>query len=122
MIPLRWEELCLGGWYRYYTIVLFYFFDDKISLKLLLTSIKQEQWVQINEFILNNIPEKIAILDLEGGVKYTSEFLKQFTREYGLQGSLTMLFSEIKGLTYHHEADPIDILSTRVSFVILLPV
>ena len=79
-----YENTLFRGLLQMAYIILFYYFDNKISLSLLLTSTKQEQWVKINEFILDNIPEKIALFDFKGSIKYQSQHLKQYMKKLGV--------------------------------------
>ena len=59
-------------------VVLYFYFEDKIKLRMLLINMHQEKWMQINEFILNNIPENIAIIDVSGEAKFISDNFKNF--------------------------------------------
>ena len=79
-----------------YTILMLYFMD-KIKWKEVFNSNQQERWVQINEFVLNNIPENIVILDLGGRVSFASNYCKAFMQAAHLSENpkLSLLISVI---------------------------
>lgn len=89
-------------------VILIYFFDNKISLSLLLTNTKREQWVKINEFILDNIPEKIALFDFKGGVKYQSLHLRKYMRNLGYGSDTEALYSHITDLKFQVGSESVD--------------
>jgi len=111
--------LCRGLLQVAYVIVLFYF-EDKIQWKVLLANMQQERWVQINDFILNNIPENIAILDLEGHVKFTSDYLKAFMERCRCSQDLKEFFLKIRDLQQQADSDTSSSVSV-VFFIILFP-
>jgi len=80
-----------------YVICLFYF-EQKLNFKLVSKTIKQEKWMKINEFILSNIPENIAIMDSEGSISYVSSYFKEFIRGFNTPLTMENLFKSIKNL------------------------
>jgi len=52
--------------------------EDRIKWKMIWVTLQQEKWMQVNNFILNNIPENIMILDVSGQVKFISDYCKSF--------------------------------------------
>lgn len=77
-----------------YLIVIFYF-EEKVSFRLLLTSVHQENWIEVNEFVLDSISEKIAIFQVGGDMKYCSEYLKRFTKRFGRKNDIDIPLSNI---------------------------
>jgi len=65
--------LIMRGLTQSVNIILIVYCEDKMKCKLMRTNIEQEKWMQMNNFILNDIPENIIILDLKGEVKFISE-------------------------------------------------
>jgi len=63
-----------------FSLVLIIYCEDKVKWKLMRTNIEQEKWMQVNNFILDSIPENILILDLadEKKVEFISEYCKTF--------------------------------------------
>jgi len=89
-------------------IILIVYCEDKVKWKLMWSSLNQEKWVQVNNFILNSIPENIMILDLAGETKFISEYCKSFIMKY--QASLDNtkgFFAKIRDLQqqYQYDAD-----------------
>jgi len=89
-----------------YTILMLYFLD-KIKWKEVFNSTQQERWVQINEFVLNNIPENILILDLGGGVSFVSNYCKAFMQTTHLSENPQDLLTNICDLSLQPESDPL---------------
>jgi len=87
-----------------FTMMIFYV-ESKISYKLLLVNLKQEKWMHVNQFILNNIPEKIAILDLNDEVKYTSDYFKAFLHRWYYAQNIEKFFCEVQNLQRQYEPD-----------------
>jgi len=89
-------------------IVFIFYFEEKMNIKLLLTSLHQEKWVQLNEFILNNIPEKIAILNVNGELKFMSDYLRVFLKKFGHMEDIHPLFKNITDLKQQYESDSLN--------------
>jgi len=70
-----------------------------------LTTTMQERWIQINDFILNNIPENIVILELGGEVNFVSDYCKAFMRKAHLSQNAQDLFTNIQDLNLLPEAE-----------------
>jgi len=65
-------------------IILIVYCEDKIKSKVMRANIEQEKWMQVNNFILNNSPENIIILNLKGEVKFISGYCKSFMKKCSL--------------------------------------
>jgi len=78
-------------------IILFYF-EDKMNWRMMLTNLRQEKWMQMNDFILNNIPENIMILDIDGETRLISDYCKSFLTKCNLPSDTKVLFQQIKDL------------------------
>jgi len=88
-------------------IILIVYCEDKVKWKLMLTNLQQEKWMQVNDFILNSIPENIMILNLAGETKFISEYCKSFMKNCNLAFDTTRdLFRKIRDLNQQYEADP----------------
>jgi len=90
-------------------IIFIFYFEQRINFKLLFTTLHQEKWLKMNEFILNNIPEKIAIIDVDGVVQFTSEYFKHFMKKCGYPDDIHTLCKEIKDLQQHYENDMLSV-------------
>jgi len=88
----------------FYTIIMLYFLD-RIKWREILTNTQQERWIQINDFILNNIPENILILELGGEVNFVSDYCKVFMRKAHLSQNPQDLFTNIQDLNLLPETE-----------------
>ena len=88
-----------------YTIIMLYFLD-KIKWKEIFTNAQQERWMQINQFVLNNIPENIVILELGGGVNFISDYCKAFMQSVHLSHNPQDLFTHINQLYLQPDTQP----------------
>jgi len=84
-----------GGFQIVYIIIMIYFLD-KIKWKEVLTNSQQERWIKINDFVLNNIPENIVILEFGGEVTFVSDYCKDFMCKVHLSENPRDLFTDIK--------------------------
>lgn len=89
----------------FYTIMMLYFLD-KTKWKEILTNAQQEKWMKINDFVLNNIPENIVILELGGEVTFVSDYCRAFMRKTHLSQNPRDLFSNIRELYQQPETEP----------------
>ena len=64
-----------------FNLVLIVYCEDKVKWRMIWTNLQQEKWMQVNNFILNNIPENIMILDVKGETRFISESCKSFMRK-----------------------------------------
>ncbi len=95
----------LGFPQMFYTIMMLYFLD-KIKWKEVFTNTQQERWTKINEFVLNNIPENIIILDLEGEVNFISDYCRAFMHKAHLSQNPRDLWTNITELYQQPETEP----------------
>lgn len=104
----KWTAMILvRGLLQIVYVICIWYFEQKINLKLLLSNLHQEKWLEMNQFILNNVPEKIAILDWDGQVKFMSDYLKTFIDKFDFtSGSgFTTLCKEIKDLEQNYNSN-----------------
>jgi len=97
--------LIVGGPQIIYVVMMLYF-QDRIKWREVFTNVHQEKWMKINDFILNNIPENIIIMELGGGVKLVSDYCKSFMRKIHLSTNPRDLFVNIKDLYQQPESEP----------------
>ena len=90
-----------------FNIFLIIYCEDKMKSKLMRTNIEQEKWMQVNNFILNNIPENIIVLNLAGEVKFISEYCKSFMKKCNSSLDEKEFFKRVQGLQqqHHFESD-----------------
>jgi len=81
-----------------YTVIMLYFLD-KVKWREVFTNTHQERWMHINQFVLNNIPENIVILDIGGQVNFVSDYCKVFMKKLRLSQDPKELFSLISDLS-----------------------
>ena len=79
------------------------YFQSQIDFSQLINSLNHEKWWKINQLILNNIPENIAIFDINGKVKYINEYFKKFTQRCGYYDNLHKFLEIIENLNRRHE-------------------
>jgi len=91
-------NLLLRGLFQIVYVAILMYFEDKMKWKMMLINMQQEKWVQINDFILNNVPENIMILDFEGNAKFVSDYCKSFLESCSLSSDTQEFFSRIRDL------------------------
>jgi len=102
----KWTAMILvRGLLQIVYVICIWYFEQKINLKLLLSNLRQEKWLEVNQFILNNVPEKIAILDWDGQVKFMSDYLKTFIDKYDFASGFSTLCKEIKDLEQNYNGN-----------------
>jgi len=84
--------------FQIFNIVIIIYCEDRIKWRMIWKNLQQEKWMQVNNFILNNIPENIMILDFRGGTKFISDYCRSFMNKYGLSMNTKELFSNIRDL------------------------
>ena len=85
-------------------IVLIIYCEDKIKWRMIWTNLHREKWVQVNNFILNNIPENTMILSFKGKTKFISDHCKVFMEKCDSSSCDTKdLFSKIRNLKVHKD-------------------
>jgi len=87
-------------------VIMMLYFQDKIKWREVFTNAQQEKWMQINDFILNNIPENIVILELGGQVRFVSEYCRSFMKKTHLSQNPKDLFVNIKDLIQQPDTEP----------------
>jgi len=97
--------ILLRGIAQIINIILMMYFQDRIRWKEVFTNVQQERWMKINDFILNNIPENILILELGDQVKFVSDYCKNFMRKAHLSQNPSDLFTNVKDLTQQHDTE-----------------
>jgi len=63
------------------TMTIIFYFENKLTWKMMWMNLQQEKWIQMNNFILNNLPENIMILTAQGEVKFISDYCKSFMED-----------------------------------------
>jgi len=86
-------------------IALILYFDNKVSLGLMLTNLHQAQWIQVSEFILDHLPENLAIFDLNGETQYLSAYLLEFMRKSKCADDVEKFFENIHDLQGYENPD-----------------
>jgi len=91
-----------------FNIVLILYCEDKIKWRMIWTNIQQEKWMQVNNFILNNIPENIMILNLSGQTQFISDYCKYFMAKCNLvSADCRDLFTKVQDLQLQQDdSDP----------------
>lgn len=87
-------------------VFLIFYFENKINFKLMLFNLEHKKWVQINEFIFNNIPENIAIFDLEGRTQFISGYFKEFMGKHSHSHDINQFMKIIMDLHLQEETSP----------------
>jgi len=54
-------------------IIIIVYFEDKVKWKMVSANIQKDKWMQVNNFILDSLPENIMILGTNGEAKFISE-------------------------------------------------
>ena len=61
--------------------VLVIYCEDKIKWKMIWINLEQKNWMQANNFILNNILENIMILDVKVEVRFINDYCKNLRQK-----------------------------------------
>jgi len=89
------------------SVVLIISCEDKMKWKLIKANVEQEKWMPVNNFILNNIPENIIILDLSGEIKFTSDYCKASMKKCHLSLETKDFTNKIRDLNQQqYEPEP----------------
>jgi len=83
---------------QFTNIILIIYFEDKVKWRMVWANIQKDKWMQMNNFILNSLPENIMILDLNGEVKFTSEYCQSFIQKCHLSLDTKKFFKSIQDL------------------------
>ena len=81
-----------------FNVIIIIYCEDKVKWKMVWANIQQEKWMQVNNFILNSLPENIMILDISGETKFISEYCKSFMRKCNLSLDTKELFERVQNL------------------------
>jgi len=93
-----------------FNIIVIVYCQDKVALKLMRTNLEQEKWMQVNNFIFDNIPENIMILDLNGEAKFMSKHCKSFMKKYNFASNVKEFFKRVGNLqNQQFKFDPLGI-------------
>ena len=99
--------LMLAAGTQLFNVIIIIYCEDKVKWKMVWANIQQEKWMQVNNFILNSIPENIMILDLSGEAKFISEYCKAFIKKCHLPVDNTKdFFKKVRDLQHQYEPDP----------------
>ncbi len=90
--------LLMRAFAQIFNLALLVYFGDKMKWKIMWISMRQEKWMEVNNFILNNIPENIMILDFKGEAKFVSNYCQGFLDKHHLSLENKDLFRKIKNL------------------------
>lgn len=77
-------------------VILIYYFEHKINFTRIIGNVQNEQWLQLNSFILNNIPENIVIMDSTGTPNFISENFKRLLQRHNLSEDIKKFLGNIK--------------------------
>lgn len=99
-------------------IILIFYYEHKINFTMVMGSIQQQQWLQLNEFILDNIPENIAIMDLNGKSNFINENFRKLIRLHSGFDEINQFLKSVKKIKRqrHLETDSETNDSIIVSF------
>jgi len=117
-VPKNTVFLLLRAALQAFCLILIIYCGDKLKWRMMWTNLHQEKWLQVNNFILNNIPENIMILDLAGEPKFMSGYCKSFMSRYNLSLDSKDFFRKVRDLQQQCESEQLStstvILSIRV--------
>jgi len=87
-------------------IIIIIYCEDKVKFKMIQANIQQDRWRQVNNFILNSLPENIMVLDLSGEVKFISEYFQSFIKKAHLPDDPKEFFKKVQDLTQQYDIGP----------------
>jgi signal transduction histidine kinase len=100
-----------------FNIILIIYCEDKVKWKLMWANIQKEKWMQVNDFILNSIPENIIMLDLHGETKFISEYCKLFMEKCDLSLETKDFFKKIQDLKQQQYEPPSALQMERMTTI-----
>ena len=120
--PKHYETYIIRTIGHLFNIIFILYCEDKIKWKMILTNLQQEKWVQVNNFILDNIPENIMILDVSGEAKFISDYCKAFMNKSHVSLDPKDFLNKIRDLEQQQsEFDPlvtkVESLTTGIGFL-----
>ncbi len=89
-----------------FNVVFVIYCIEKIQWKLIWANIQNERWMDVNKFILSNIPENIMILDFQGQTKFISDYCKDFMEKCQILPENQDLFKKVRDLQEQFDPDP----------------
>lgn len=101
-------------------IILIFYFESKINFILTLGNIHRGQWLKLNEFMLNNLSENIAILDLKGKCKFISQNLQKVINKRGQEyNEIEQFLQKIKDIQWLQQETESDSESSVVFYLFI---
>ncbi len=88
----------LGSISQLLSILIIIYCEDKVKWKMIRALIQKERWMQVNNFILNSLPENIMVLDIAGETKFMSEYFLSFMRKCHLPLETPEFFKKVQDL------------------------
>ena len=82
------------------SMTIIFYCENKLKWKMMWMNLQQEKWIQVNNFILNNIPENIMILDFGGEARFISDYCRSFMEScnFTLDNNMRDFFNKIGNL------------------------
>ncbi len=88
----------LSGITQLIIMIIIIYTDDKVKWRMLWANIQKDKWMQVNNFILNSIPENIIILDVSGETKFISDSCQSFVKSCHLSLDIKEFFNNVREL------------------------
>ncbi len=73
---------------------------------MILANIQKDRWMQVNNFILNSLPENIMVLDMNGDVKFISDYFQNFIKKCNLPADAKEFFKKVQDLVQQYDLGP----------------
>jgi len=83
-------------------------------------NLEQEKWMQVNNFIFDNIPENIMVLDLNGEARFTSKYCQAFLKKYSPSPDAKDFFRKVRNLQQQGcGSDPLGVPTATVKYLLI---
>ena len=105
-VPAALVYTLTSAGFQLFNIILIIYCEDKVKWKLMWANIQKQKWMQVNDFILNSIPENIILLNLEGEAKFISEYCKSFMKKCDLPPDTKNFFKKVSDLKQQQQYEP----------------
>jgi len=86
-------------------LIIIIYCEDRVKWKMVWANIQKDKWTQVNNFILDSLPENIMILDLAGEAKFISEYCKSFLEKCHLSLDAKEFFKKVQDF-HRQQYDP----------------
>jgi len=110
----------LGAISQLLSIIIIIYCEDKVKWKMIRALIQKERWMQVNNFILNSLPENIMVLNLNGETKFMSEYFLSFMKKCQLPLDTQGFFKRVQDLHQQQQQSEVNPQSPSAAVILFI--